>query len=134
MHRRYDMALGHNAFYADQIDRYLADAARLLHRRLPHGHRRRRGRQLDRLHFARLAAETYAYLNCAHPFREGNGRTAKTLLQLAAAEVGYRLNFEIVSKAQWDTASRLSAPEHGRYRPAAERLYPVFMSITAPRG
>ncbi len=130
-YRKYDMGLGHSAFHADRIERYLDDAHRLLHRRLPHGRFRRRGQRLDRLHYARLAAEAYAYLNCAHPFREGNGRASKTLLQLASGEIGYRLNFDVITKAQWDNASRLSSPDHGRYRPSSEYLFQVFTAITA---
>ncbi|WP_019201276.1 Fic family protein [Tsukamurella sp. 1534] len=130
--RRYDMALRDNTFHSYWIERYLEDAAHLLRNRLPHQHVALLGETKDRKVYAYQAAEAYAYLNCAHPFREGNGRSSKTLLQLLAAKAGYRLDFAAVSKRQWDTASHRSAPEHGHYRPDAHPLFSVFTAITTP--
>lgn len=130
--RKYDMALGHTTFHAHWISRYLGDAATMLNHRLPHQPIELMGPQRDRQHYARQAAEAYAYLNCAHPFREGNGRSSKTLLQVLAAKAGYRFDYSGVSKKQWDTASRRSAPDYGHYRPDAHPLFSVFTTITAP--
>lgn len=121
--RRYDMDLRHQTFRASWIERYLHDASAVLHR------------PVDRLSprsYAHHLAEAYAYLNCAHPFREGNGRSSKTLLRMLAAQHGYRLDFAAVTKKQWDRASRLSAPDYGHYRPDAHALFKVFDAITAP--
>lgn len=123
--RRYDMDLRHQTFRAAWIERYLGDAAGIL---------RKPARHLDRRGYAHHLAEAYAYLNCAHPFREGNGRSSKTLLQLLAARHGYRLDFAAVTKKQWDGASRRSAPDYGHYRPDAHALFRVFTAITEPAG
>jgi cell filamentation protein len=130
--RSYDMALGHTTFHSNWIGRYLGDAAKMLNHRLPHQPIELLGEQKDRQHYALQAAEAYAYLNCAHPFREGNGRTSKTLLQVLATKAGYRLDFSAVTKKQWDTASRRSAPDYGHYRPDAHPLFSVFTAITGP--
>ncbi|GIZ96949.1 cell filamentation protein [Tsukamurella sp. TY48] len=130
--RKYDMALGHTTFHSNWIGRYLGDAAKMLNHRLPHQPIELLGEKRDRQHYARQAAEAYAYLNCAHPFREGNGRSSKTLLQVLAAKAGYRLDYSAVTKKQWDTASRRSAPDFGHYRPDAHPLFAVFTAITGP--
>ncbi|RDB49454.1 Fic family protein [Tsukamurella tyrosinosolvens] len=121
--RRYDMDLRHQTFRAAWIERYLGDAAGILRKPAHH---------LDRRGYAHHLAEAYAYLNCAHPFREGNGRSSKTLLQLLAARHGYHLDFAAVTKKQWDGASRRSAPDYGHYRPDAHALFRVFTAITVP--
>lgn len=129
--RRYDMGLRDQTFGAALIDRYLDDATVIM--QLPHrpfaqaapGESARRA-------YAHRAATAYAYLNCAHPFREGNGRAAKTLLQLVAARAGYRFDYAAVTKKMWDGASRRSAPDPGHYRPDAHALYRVFTTITVP--
>jgi cell filamentation protein len=138
--RRYDMAMRQTAFHSVWIERYLADASRLLHqavairppnmlsRRLPHLPGRRR-QPSTRVEWIPVAAEIYAYLNCAHPFREGNGRSSKTLLQLASRRLGFGLDFSRVSKQVWDNASARSAPDWGHYRPDSHMLRPVFTSI-----
>lgn len=130
--RRYDMALRHNTFHAVWIDRYLEDATRVMRNRLPHRPVALLGDAADQRVYSHHAAEAYAYLNCAHPFREGNGRSSKTLLQLLAAKAGYRLDFSTITKPQWDGASRRSAPDYGHYRPDAHALFRVFSTITRP--
>lgn len=130
--RRYDMALRHNTFHSTWIERYLHDATRILQHRLPHHPMSIIGEHRDRKLYCHHAAEAYAYLNCAHPFRDGNGRSSKTLLQLLAAKAGYRLDFSAITKKQWDTASRRSAPDYGHYRPDAHALFGVFRTITTP--
>ena len=51
-----------------------------------------RGLSLDT--FAPMAAHFLATLNAIHPFREGNGRTQMTFLELLAAQAEYRLALE----------------------------------------
>lgn len=130
--RRYDMGLRDQTFGAALIERYLDDATVIL--QLPHQPFAQAASPSDRARraYAHRAATAYAYLNCAHPFREGNGRAAKTLLQLVAARAGYRFDFSAVTKAQWDGSSRRSAPDSGHYRPDTHALYRVFEAITVP--
>ncbi|MGC5024078.1 Fic family protein [Tsukamurella sp. DT100] len=128
--RRYDMGLRDQTFGAALIDRYLADATVILQLPSEAFAAAATPRERDRRAYAHRAATAYAYLNCAHPFREGNGRAAKTLLQLVAARAGYRFDYAAVTKKMWDGASRRSAPDPGHYRPDAHALYRVFTTIT----
>ncbi|KXP12284.1 hypothetical protein AXK57_18410 [Tsukamurella pulmonis] len=130
VHRGYDMGLRDQTFGAALIERYLADATVIL--QLPHEAFASVAapRERDRRAYAHRAATAYAYLNCAHPFRDGNGRAAKTLLQLMAARAGYRFDYAAVTKKQWDGASRQSAPDLGHYRPDAHALFRVFEHLT----
>ena len=130
--RRYDMGLRDQTFGAATIERYLGDAAVIM--QLPHQPFAQAASPSERARraYAHRAATAYAYLNCAHPFREGNGRAAKTLLQLVAARAGYRFDYAAVTKKQWDGASRRSAPDPGHYRPDAHALFRVFTAITVP--
>ncbi|TWS17909.1 hypothetical protein FK529_18180 [Tsukamurella asaccharolytica] len=132
--RQYDMGLRDQTFGAATIERYLEDATVIL--QLPHEPFAQAAAPSDRARraYGHRAATAYAYLNCAHPFREGNGRAAKTLLQLVAARAGYRFEFSAVTKKQWDSASRQSAPDPGHYRPDAHALFRVFDAITMRAG
>lgn len=70
--------------------------------------------KLNRPKFIAGTAAVYAYLNQAHPFREGNGRTARVYLQHVAEQSQYRIDFSKISKAEWDTASAESMPRGDR--------------------
>ena len=65
--RQVDIYKGAPGGYAPtaQIDRYLADAAKLIETA--------DWASMDRDQFGEQAAKVYAYVNQAHPFREGNG-------------------------------------------------------------
>ncbi|MGX9296644.1 Fic/DOC family protein [Tsukamurella paurometabola] len=130
--RRYDMGLRDQTFGATLIERYLDDATVILQLPSEAFAAAVVPQERDRRAYAHRAATAYAYLNCAHPFREGNGRAAKTLLQLVAVRAGYRFDFSAITKKQWDGASRRSAPDPGHYRPDAHALYRVFEAITTP--
>ena len=56
--------------------------------------RQKQLRGLPRDAFAPMAAHVLATLNAIHPFREGNGRTQMTFLELLAAQAGYVLALE----------------------------------------
>ena len=43
----------------------------------------------DRLHRVQYAADLYLKFVSIHPFRDGNGRTARLLMNLALTEAGY---------------------------------------------
>ena len=52
---------------------------------------------LDRDAFANKAADVFTRLNTIHPFREGNGRTQRTLICDIAIAAGHKLDFSVVS-------------------------------------
>lgn len=117
------------SFFADantgQIDQYLADAHRLIDAT--------RWAQLGRERFARTIATAFAYLNQAHPFREGNGRANKVFLEHVAQLSAFTLDFSKVTPKQWNMASALSGPDLGKYEPVPQSLIPVFEAITEAR-
>ena len=126
--RRVNISKGYS-FFADantgQIDRYLADAHRLIDAT--------RWPQLSRERFARTIATVFAYLNQAHPFREGNGRANKVFLEHVAQLSAFTFDFSKVTPRQWNMASALSGPDLGEYEPVPQSLIPVFEAITEAR-
>ncbi|MFD7046007.1 Fic family protein [Rhodococcus jostii] len=48
---------------------------------------------LDREEFAQRVAVVFAYLNQAHPFREGNGRTAKVFMDHVAEQSRFEFDY-----------------------------------------
>lgn len=110
---------------AGEVDRYLADVHRLVER-TDWAH-------LDRPEFGRAAAEVFAHLNQAHPFREGNGRTSKVFMEHVAQQSRYTLDFGLVDDKQWNMASELSRPDVGSYAVVPASLEPVFEGIAVDR-
>ena len=51
------------------------------------------------------AAEHINELNARHPFRDGNGRTQRALLEILAERAGHRLEMERIEPARWIEAS-----------------------------
>ncbi|WP_199176320.1 Fic family protein [Actinomyces qiguomingii] len=90
--------------------------------------------RLDRDGFARAGAEVFAYLNQAHPFREGNGRTSKVFMKHVAERSRFTLDFSRVSPEVWNQANMLSGPDLGRYEPVPDSLVPIFRVIAQPRA
>ncbi|MCL2091811.1 MAG: Fic family protein [Micrococcales bacterium] len=105
----------------DQIDRYLADVHRLACQTAWWA--------LDRDEVAEQAAAVFAYLNHAHPFREGNGRTAKVFMTYLVRQSRFALDFTRVSPQEWNAASRDSGPDLGSYDPVPDSLVPVFARL-----
>lgn len=89
--------------------------------------------RLDRDSFAEQAAVVFAYLNQAHPFREGNGRTAKVFMEHVAERSHFTFDFGQVTPAVWNQASELSRPDMYSYAPEPASLVPVFRAIAQPR-
>ncbi|WP_286955223.1 Fic/DOC family protein [Arsenicicoccus sp. UBA2120] len=89
--------------------------------------------RLDRDTFAERAATVFAYLNQAHPFREGNGRTGKVFMEHVAERSRFTLDFGQVTPDVWNQASQLSRPDMFSYAPEPASLVPVFRAIAAPR-
>jgi len=73
-------------------------------------------------------ADTYTRLNAIHPFREGNGRTAKAFVAKLAESIGYDLSLKGVQRGQWENASQYG--RDGRN----EALENIFASALVPRS
>jgi cell filamentation protein len=139
-HRRVDMSkdlAGEEIVFAptDLIDGAISEAADVV--------RSVDWPSTDQTEFAHATAETYSWLNYAHPFREGNGRAAKVFLHHVAEQSPWRLNFgaldttppagEFSAKDLWNLTSGLSIA-HGDIRgPKAEVMYGVFRSLSESR-
>jgi cell filamentation protein len=92
---------------------------------------------VDRDQFATAAATVFAYVNQAHPFREGNGRTSKLFMQQVAELSPYRIDYSPavsgVTPEIWNQASMLSGPDRGKYEPVPASLVPVFRALATER-
>lgn len=110
---------------AGEIERYLADVERLV-KSTDWG-------QLDRDRFGEAAANVFAHLNQAHPFREGNGRSSKVFMEHVAQLSKFTLDYGRVSPRQWNQASEFSGPDLGRYEVVPDSLVPVFQHIAIDR-
>lgn len=109
----------------DQIDDYLADAAELIESA--------DWASMDLDEFAQKAAEVHAYVNQAHPQREGNGRAAKVFMQHVSELSHFQLDFTKVSREVWNQYSMLTDPDLGQYKPVPDMMVPVFKAIAEPR-
>lgn len=90
--------------------------------------------QLDEEHFARAMAQTFAPLNQAHPFREGNGRTSKVFLEHVAERSGFVLNYNRVEPIEWNLRSQSSRPMDNGITPRPEKIEGVFRQISTARA
>ncbi|MBF4550713.1 MULTISPECIES: Fic family protein [unclassified Pseudoclavibacter] len=113
----------------DDIPRYLEDAGRIIDEL--------DWSELDIDQFAAAAAEVFAYVNHAHPFREGNGRASKLFMQhvseLSRFEIDYDPATSGVTAAMWNEGSRFSGPDRFSYEPVPDSLVPVFRALAAER-
>lgn len=108
-----------------EVDRYLADVHRLVEG-TP-------WRRLDRDEFGERSATVFAYLNQAHPFREGNGRTSKVFMEHVAERSPFMFEYDRVDPATWNDASKWSGPDRFAYEPHPAELVPVFRAMTVAR-
>lgn len=106
--------------------RYLADVHRIV--------RTTDWAELEASAFARQAATVFAYLNQAHPFREGNGRASKIFMDHVAELSGFTFDFSQVSPSIWNNASMMSGPDRGAYEPVPDSLFLVFQHIAVEGG
>lgn len=81
---------------------------------------------LGRRDFTVQTAKTYALFNAAHPFREGNGRVGKLMMEQIATQTGFTLRLDRVDRIQWNRASQRSLPPLGVLRPNYEELVEVI--------
>lgn len=88
---------------------------------------------LDGDQFITRSAAAFSYVNQAHPFREGNGRSAKVFMEHLAERSRFTFDFSRVDRELWNEASEASRPtrEHPAANPAA--LLPVFVLVTGDR-
>lgn len=127
-YRTVNMSKGMSSFadvHSGQIDRYLGDVHKLV--------AGTRWERLDHDAFAATSAHVFAYLNQAHPFREGNGRTSKVFMEQVADPSRFTFDFARVTPKVWNNASMLSGPDRGTYEPVPDSLLPVFRVIAVER-
>ncbi|MFT4041520.1 MAG: Fic family protein, partial [Gordonia sp. (in: high G+C Gram-positive bacteria)] len=84
---------------------------------------------LDRGGLAVETATTHAYLNTAHPWREGNGRSAKLFVRQLLGDHGHDLDLSRVIPAVWNQSLALTRPDLGTFEPVPDTLIPVFSRI-----
>lgn len=89
---------------------------------------------LDRGQFAEDAARVFVYLNQAHPFREGNGRSSKVFMHHVAARSGFELDFHRVDPTAWNIMSGLSRPQPGRVWLEPAAIAPAFLHAARERA
>ncbi|WP_336250601.1 Fic/DOC family protein [Stomatohabitans albus] len=85
---------------------------------------------LDRPTFVHAIAAIFAYVNYAHPFREGNGRASRMFLRHIARQSPFRLQFALTTPDAWNTASAASTVSDTQLMPAPEPLLSVFDAVT----
>ncbi|MDN6529857.1 MAG: Fic family protein, partial [Brevibacterium sp.] len=89
----------------------------------------------DREDFISSTCEAAAWWNYAHPFREGNGRTMKVVLDQFANFTPWQFDYARVTPDQWNTAFMLSMPAPDtEWQSQPANLYPVFNTITLNRS
>ena len=108
-----------------EVDRYLSDARQLV--------TSTDWAKISRNDFIATASTVFAYVNQAHPFREGNGRTSKVFMAHVAEQSPYRFDFARVSPEQWNGGSAMSRPDMFAYAPEPASLVPVFAAVTVER-
>ena len=82
---------------------------------------------LDRSIFVQRIAYYYDQLNYVHPFREGNGRTQRTLWGRVAYDTGYEIDWSAATSDENDQASKLAAESM-----ELSGLVAMFEKITSP--
>lgn len=92
---------------------------------------------LQRDEMVKEIAELHTYLNFAHPFREGNGRTTRLFLEQVVQDSPFSLDFDRVESVEWNEAARDSI-HPGLERPAGGPLvfdaqFRIFEKIVVDR-
>jgi cell filamentation protein len=81
---------------------------------------------LDGHEFSDAMGRHYTELNRLHPFREGNGRSARVFLDQLATEAGYALDYRRVGGKEWNEAARES------FGGSSQPIRDVFAKIAMP--
>lgn len=74
---------------------------------------------LTREQFTEKCAEHICEINAIHPFREGNGRTQRALLETLGRQAGYQVALDRIDAEAWKAASVRSFRERN-YEPMRE--------------
>lgn len=90
--------------------------------------------RFDRATFVKNAAVVFAFVNQAHPFREGNGRASKMFMHHVAELSPFALDFSRVDADDWNRASGLSSPTPERSHIDPLPLLPIFETATLQRS
>ena len=90
-------------------------------------------KHLDYESFSASSALVFAYLNAAHPFREGNGRSSKVFMQHVAEQSRFQFDFTQIDPRLWNHASALSVPVSPSFEPNPRPLIGVFQAATIDR-
>lgn len=88
---------------------------------------------LEHEKFVFLSAFTFAGINHAHPFREGNGRTTKAVLHEISKLSKFELDFDQVGAGEWNAMAKVSMPGPGEIMPHHEAAMDVFRRVVVPR-
>lgn len=89
--------------------------------------------RLERAQFQEAAAEVFANLNQAHPFREGNGRTAKLFMEHVAERSRFQFDYERVGVNEWNRGSQMSRPAPGSHLVRPDGMRHVWQAVTVDR-
>ena len=84
--------------------------------------------------FAMSSAALFSFVNHAHPFREGNGRTSKVFMEHVAERSNFTLDFSQVDRDLWNATSEASRPKPERPYLDPLPLVNVFALATKERG
>ena len=87
---------------------------------------------LDQATFGLRMAQVFAWVNHAHPFREGNGRTTRQFMRHVAELAGRELHFERVPAQAWNQRSAMTSPDRGSHTPVPDAMVDVFKIIGTP--
>lgn len=88
---------------------------------------------ISRNDFIATSATVFAYVNQAHPFREGNGRTSKQFMHDLAEGSPFQFEFDRVTPEQWNQASAMSRPDLDKHAPDPTSLVPIFHAISVEK-
>ncbi|MDF2047078.1 MULTISPECIES: Fic family protein [Microbacterium] len=88
---------------------------------------------ISRNDFIATSATVFAYVNQAHPFREGNGRTSKQFMHDLAEGSPFRFEFDRVTPEQWNQASAMSRPDMFAFAPDPSSLVPIFNAVSVEK-
>lgn len=126
-YRTVNMYKGDSSF-ADihEIDDYLAEAAFTI--------KVTDWPNLSKRQFVEQSATVFAYVNQAHPFREGNGRSSKMFLEHVTELSPYCLDFSQIAPAKWNRASELCSMHSDGLAIDPQPLFKVFSSCTVSRS
>jgi cell filamentation protein len=90
--------------------------------------------QANQAMFSHYMAEAFAWLNYAHPFREGNGRATRLFLEHVSERTPFTLDYALVTPQTWKERSAATMPPPGSQDPDPQPMVDVFYSIASPRA